>query len=93
MTRNPRRTYIMLLEGTVVNGSIVLDGNEQLPEGARVEISVREQTPRTAENVEKHPKAASALGEALMKLAGTAIGLPDDMAAQHDHYLHGTPKR
>ncbi len=24
----------MLLEGTVINGTIVLDGNEQLPEGA-----------------------------------------------------------
>ncbi len=37
--------------------------------------------------------AASPLGEALMQLAGTAVGLPQDMAEQHDHYIHGTPKR
>lgn len=24
---------------------------------------------------------------------GTAEGLPDDMAENHDHYIHGTPKR
>jgi predicted DNA-binding antitoxin AbrB/MazE fold protein len=23
----------------------------------------------------------------------TDLGLPADLAAQHDHYLHGTPKR
>jgi hypothetical protein len=83
----------MLLEGTVINGAIVLDGGEQLPEGARVEVALKEPEPRAADNVRARPKAASALGEALMKLAGTAVGLPEDMAAQHNHYLHGTPKR
>jgi len=29
----------------------------------------------------------------LLKLAGTAKDLPADFGAQHDHYLHGTPKR
>jgi hypothetical protein len=31
--------------------------------------------------------------QALTDIAGTAQGLPADLAAQHDHYLHGTPKR
>jgi len=31
--------------------------------------------------------------ESLLELAGTAEGLPADLAEQHDHYLHGTPKR
>ena len=35
----------------------------------------------------------SSLGEMLLRHAGKAVGLPEDMAAQHDHYLHGTPKR
>ncbi len=83
----------MLLEGTVVNGTIVLDGNEPLPEGARVEVALKEQDVRAALGDKEMPKAASPLGEALMKLAGTAVGLPEDMAVQHDHYLHGTPKR
>jgi len=31
------------------------------------------------------------IGEALLEVAGTAEGLPRDMARHHDHYLHGTP--
>jgi hypothetical protein len=31
--------------------------------------------------------------EALLEIAGTAEGLPPDCAKQHDHYLHGAPKR
>jgi hypothetical protein len=83
----------MLLEGTVINGTIVLDGNERLPEGARVEVAVKAQQFAATATTQEHPKAASQLAEGLMKLAGTAVGLPEDMAAQHDHYLHGTPKR
>jgi hypothetical protein len=72
----------MLLEGTVVNGTIVLDGEARLPDGARVEVTV------------KPPQRASTpLGEMLLRHAGKATGLPEDMASQHDHYLHGTPKR
>ena len=32
-------------------------------------------------------------GEALLEVAGTAQGLPGDLAHNHDHYLHGTPRR
>ena len=32
-------------------------------------------------------------GEALQELAGTAEGLPSDLAQNHDHYLHGAPRR
>ena len=32
-------------------------------------------------------------GEALLEVAGTARGLPNDLAQNHDHYLHGTPRR
>jgi hypothetical protein len=72
----------MFLEGTVINGTIVLDRGGKLPEGARVEVVV------------KGPQqAASPLGEMLLRHAGKAVDLPEDMAAQHDHYLHGTPKR
>lgn len=72
----------MTIEGTVINGVIVLDPPGQLPEGARVEVTVKEK-----------PQAASPLAEALLKHAGTAQGLPEDLAEQHDHYLYGTPKR
>lgn len=72
----------MSFEGTVINGVVVLDSPEQLPEGVRVEVVVKQP-----------PKAASPLGEKLLRHAGTVPGLPSDMAEQHDHYIHGTPKR
>lgn len=72
----------MKLMGTVTNGVVVLDDGLELPDGTRVELEIK--TPA---------QAASPLGEALLKLAGTAVGLPADMAEQHDHYIHGTPKR
>lgn len=31
--------------------------------------------------------------QALLEIAGAAEGLPTDFAENHDHYLHGTPKR
>ena len=33
------------------------------------------------------------IGKVLLEFAGTAEGLPPDMARNHDHYLHGTPKK
>jgi hypothetical protein len=33
------------------------------------------------------------IGDALLDVAGTAEGLPRDMARNHDHYLHGAPRR
>ena len=33
------------------------------------------------------------IGDALLKVAGTAEGLPSDMARNHDHYLHGARRR
>jgi len=33
------------------------------------------------------------LSERLLKHAGTVPDLPPDMAEQHDHYTHGTPKQ
>ena len=38
-------------------------------------------------------KQGGGIWSKLLELAGTAKGLPPDMAEQHDHYIHGTPKR
>jgi hypothetical protein len=75
----------MTLHGTVMHGTIVLDQPAPWPEGARVEVTLKEQP--TAEQ-EKKPTLAG-----LLKLAGSLSDLPPDFAAEHDHYLHGTPKR
>lgn len=38
-------------------------------------------------------RATQPVFEKLRSLAGKARNLPADLAANHDHYLHGTPKR
>jgi hypothetical protein len=74
----------MELEGTVRNGVIVPDSPQPLPEGAKVKIVLKS-------SVEGPLKPT--LRERLLKLAGTVDDLPPDMARNHDHYIHGTPKR
>ena len=79
----------MLLEGIVHDGAILLDGPATLPEGARVEIEVKTVTAQVRPASNHKPT----LSERLLKHAGTVPDLPSDMAEQHDHYIHGTPKR
>jgi hypothetical protein len=69
--------------GHVQNGVIVLDeGTPPLPEGMKVHV----------EPVDMEA-AVRDLSQILLEFAGKAKGLPADIAEQHDHYLHGTPKR
>jgi hypothetical protein len=42
---------------------------------------------------QKAGKTGKSWREALMEVAGTAVGLPEDFAINHDHYIHGTEKR
>jgi hypothetical protein len=71
----------MELEGVVHNGVVVPDDAAALPEGARVRIIVA-----PVEN----PKT---FGERFARFKGAVPGLPQDLAAQHEHYRLGTPKR
>ena len=72
----------MSFEGTVQNGVVVFDSQHQLPDGTRVEVIVQDPSV-------KKPT----LRERLVKLAGTVDDLPADMARNHDHYIHGAPKK
>jgi hypothetical protein len=72
---------VMELEGTVRNGVIVVDGGEPLADGTKVKVVVESSTRKPT------------LAERLLKHAGTVPDLPPDMSEQHDHYIHGTPKR
>jgi hypothetical protein len=71
----------MELQGTIQNGVIVVDHPEILREGAIVTVIVQEADARG-------PTLAN-----LLKYVGTVDDLPSDMAINHDHYLHGAPKR
>jgi hypothetical protein len=75
-----QRRAMMEFEGTVRNGVIVMDNAEALPEGARVRVHLEE----------KEPKPTLS---ALLKHSGVLTDMPADFAEQHDHYIHGTPKR
>jgi len=72
------RTY----KGHVENGVIVLDERVALPDGTAVRI---EPVPSDAD--------LDRLRQGLLSLSGIAKGMPSDMARNHDHYLHGTPKK
>ena len=42
----------------------------------------------------KQPQSSNLpIGKKLLALCGTVKGLPENFAANHDHYLHGLPKR
>jgi hypothetical protein len=79
----------MVYRGHVKDGMVVIDAPSALPEGAevRVEVVVAGAEGRL---LDEHGQT---LGDKLMKYAGRAVGLPDDAARNHDHYLYGTPKQ
>jgi hypothetical protein len=68
--------------GQVKNGVIVLEGEMPLAEGTRVRIELIEEEPEP-----------SLLVEQLMDWAGKGKDLPEDLARNHDHYLHGQPRQ
>ncbi|MFO0803686.1 MAG: hypothetical protein U0791_11290 [Gemmataceae bacterium] len=71
----------MSFEGTFANGAVTFTEPPPISDGTIVEVVVK-------------PKARTTLGDRLMALAGLIEeGLPEDFAAEHDHYVHGTPRR
>ena len=72
----------MKYNGTIRGGVVVLEGETWLREGTQVQVEPVEATP-----------AARTLGQRLKHFSGTAKRLPNDMARNHDHYLHGRPKK
>ena len=65
--------------GRVESGVVVLEKPEELAEGTYVCVTA--------------VKANSTLGQRLLEFSGTIEGLPAHMASNHDHYIHGTPKK
>lgn len=76
---------VMSINAIVVNDSIKLPVH--VPDGTRVEIVV----PHSVEPVEVVRPSGSFVDD-VRDLIGSVEG-PADWAAEHDHYIHGTPKR
>ncbi len=73
--------------GEVRNGQIVLENGVTLPDGTRVRVE-----PVDGESSAGEPEPGSLAAE-LLKFAGIADDLSPDMARNHDHYLHGHPRK
>ena len=71
----------MTCTGTVKGGVIVLEPGSAIPDGTVVRI----ETVGSEEDLKR-------LRDGLLELAGTLHG-PSDLARNHDHYIHGTPKK
>lgn len=88
------------LEGTVVNGRILLDSANALPDGTRVRVTIRKDVRQIArkrgqKSTSKPPRtrAKTICDPELLALGGTALGLPADLSLNLDHYLYGATKR
>ena len=73
----------MSYTGTVEHGIVKLPPQAVWPNGAKVRVEL----------IESPAAERRALVEELRAIAAGMPDLPADWAAQHDHYIHGTPKR
>jgi hypothetical protein len=72
----------MTVKGRYQNGTILLASDAPvLPEGTVVDVVVPE------------PHLRGVLADLADEFGGQIDHLPADFAEQHDHYIHGTPKK
>ena len=69
--------------GEIRNSVVVFEGlSSPLPEGTKARVEPVDIA-----------AALAHLSNSLLSVAGTASGLPADLAENHDHYLHRAPRR
>lgn len=79
----------MTINGHVENGQIVLDEAVPLVDGMKVRVEVIEPASRQPADEAEGPT----LYDRHKSFIGTVNDLPSDFARNHDHYLHGQPKK
>lgn len=80
----------MEIRGHYKNGVVVLSRRTGLKEGTEViVVPAKAAKPRSRSKKGK----TQTLLERLAPVVGIAKGLPSDYAENHDHYLHGLPKK
>ncbi len=75
--------------GHVKNGVIVLDGEMPIPDGTAVTVEALVAPGSEGEEDSQAPT----LAELFAPFIGVIKDLPEDFAINHDHYIHGTPKK
>ncbi len=87
----------MEILGKVKGSVVVLKDPKALPDGTVVRVEpVEAAEPTKAGELSERgeePRDGPTIWEKLLRLAGTVDGLPTDLARNHDHYLHGLPKK
>jgi len=82
----------MTYHGTVQNGVVILQGGEMLPDGTVVTV-----VPTLRVSHESLGDDTRTIGQKLADLGRWVetqpCDLPEDLAKNHDHYLHGLPKK
>ncbi len=76
----------MVYRGHVKSGCVVFDQPADLGEGDEVSVRL---TRRAGASEQEAPT----LYDQLKDVIGIAEGLPSDLAENHDHYLHGHPRK
>ncbi len=70
--------------GHIQNGAVVPEGEFPWPDGTPVVVDAVSGA---------HRQGVPTLYERLKDFIGIADDLPEDLAENHDHYLHGRPKK
>ena len=85
----------MTITGHVENGKIVLDEAATLTEGMKVRIQlIAGATETKGSQVESDEEdSGPTLYERMKPLIGMIKDAPSDFARNHDHYIHGLPKK
>jgi hypothetical protein len=85
----PMSTISNGLRGIVQDGKVVFQSGH-LPEGTPVVVTP---VPAAAEKPAEQPSIWKKLAALAEEFQDRPCDLPPDLAANHDHYLHGLPKR
>jgi hypothetical protein len=71
----------MSVPGIVKDGVVILPPGLVPADGTPVQVEL------------PTPSEADGLAKDLLEWAGKGVNLPSDLAENHDHYLHGRPKK
>lgn len=74
-----------------VKGGVGVFENGTPPEGVKVRVEVVPD--QSAVSNTQAGDSSRGPWSTLLELAGTVEGLPSDMARNHDHYIHGAPRK
>ena len=79
----------MTVHGHIENGQIILDQEIPLPEGMKVRVELLS-SDDISQKAQMRPGTHF---EHYRSIIGALDDLPTDFAAEHDHYIHGTPTK